>query len=245
MQRGQAPSESETPDAISATASETATSAISDAGLAALLQDIEAGLLPQLRLRSASPFDPVLVERLPQPWRALGTGNYAAVFLHPDCPELVVKIYAPGRPGVTQETEVYRRIGRHPAFSQCLHASDRYLVLRRLRGTTLYDCFRLGIPIPRQVIEDVDRALAYARSQGLHPHDVHGRNVMMHQARGLVVDISDFLNASPCSSWRDLRWAYFILYRPIIAPLRLRFPPLLLNLLRRSYRRYRRLRPAH
>lgn len=216
----------------------------SDRPLVELLQRIETELVPQLRLRSLAPHDPVVVERLPAPWQRLGAGNYAAVFLHPHFPEQVVKIYAPGRPGLEQEAEVYRRIGRHPSFSECHHVGHRYLVLRRLRGMTLYDCFRMGIRIPVQVMEDVDRALAYAKQRGLHGHDVHGRNVMMHEGRGLVVDISDFLNSSPCAAWRDLKWAYYHLYRPIIMPLRLRFPARLLNLLRRSYSRYRRLRPA-
>lgn len=73
---------------------------------------------------------------LPRPWRILGRGNYAVVLHHPHHPALVVKVYGPGRPGLEQEPEVYRRIGPHRDFSQCLH------------GTTLYDCLRQGIPIP-------------------------------------------------------------------------------------------------
>lgn len=72
--------------------------------------------------------------------------------------------------------------------------------------------------------------------------DVHGHNVMLHQGRGLVVDISDFLNPEPCRAWRDLRWAYRRIYRPLIAPLRLRVPGTLLDGVRRNYRLFRRLR---
>ena len=87
----------------------------------------------------------------------------------------MIKVYAPGRPGLTEEVEVYRRLGIHPAFSQCLYAGENFLVLKRLYGTTLYDCLHKGIPIPEQVIQDIDDALHYARSRGLFPHDVHGR----------------------------------------------------------------------
>ena len=80
-----------------------------------LVEKINQDLRPQARLRSVKPHDPVEVQHLPQPWQLLGTGNYAAVFAHPDYPELVVKIYAPGRPGFEAEVEVYRRIGSHPA----------------------------------------------------------------------------------------------------------------------------------
>jgi hypothetical protein len=114
-------------------------------------------------------------------------------------------------------------------------------VLRRLHGTTLDDCLRLGIPIPPQAIEDIDAAIAYAVSRGLHSHDGDGRNVMLHRGRGLIVDISDFLNPEPCRAWQDLRWAYHILYRPLIAPLKRRAPGPVLDGVRRTYRLYRQL----
>jgi hypothetical protein len=205
-------------------------------GLPELLEHIHNQLLPELRILCPVPHDPVQVQSLPRPWRQLGCGNYAAVLHHPQHPGLVVKVYGPGRPGLDQEAEVYRRIGSHPAFSQCFHVGDGFLVLRRLHGTTLYDCLRQGIPIPPQVMADVDAALAYAVARGLHGHDVHGRNVMLHQGRGLVVDISDFLNPEPCRAWPDLRWAYRTIYRPLIAPLGLRVPGGLLDGVRRGYR---------
>jgi hypothetical protein len=52
------------------------------------------------------------------------------VLHHPQHPDLVVKVYGPGRPGLDQEAEVYRQIGFHPAFSQCFSVGDGYLVLR-------------------------------------------------------------------------------------------------------------------
>jgi len=157
-------------------------------------------------------------------------------------PNLVVKVYAPGREqGIALEAEVYRRIGRHPAFSICFHVGSTYLVLRRLQGMTLYDCVRHGIRIPWQAIVDIDEALAYAVRRGLYPHDVHGRNVMLHQGRGFIVDLSDFLDPQPCQAWKDLRLAYRCLYQPLIAPLGLRLPGPLLDAIRRGYRLYRRL----
>lgn len=206
-----------------------------------LLQRIEEHLLPGLRLHSANPHDPVRVLTLPQPWQTVGCGNYAAVLHHPRHPALVVKIYAPGRPGLEEEAEVYRRIGRHPAFSQCFHACDRYLVLRRLQGITLYDCLRHGIRIPPQAIVDIDAAIMYAEARGLHGHDVHGRNVVLHDGRGRIVDISDFLNPAPCNAWRDLRWAYHRIYGPLIRPLGLPVPGPLLSGVRKGYRLFRRL----
>lgn len=156
-----------------------------------LVNKIDRELRPQVSLQSIRPYDPIEVQHIPAPWQLLGTGNYAAVFAHPTYPDLVVKIYAPNRPGFEDEVEVYRRIGSHPAFSQCFYARDDFLILKRLQGVTLYNCLHRGLRIPKQVILDIDRALDYARSRGLRPHDVHGKNVMMREGHGVVVDISD------------------------------------------------------
>jgi len=209
-----------------------------------LAERIERDLLPALRVESIDPNDPVVAHHVPAPWQLLGGGNYAVVLAHPHYPELVVKVYAPGRPGFDAEVEVYRRLGHHPAYSQCLHAADGYLVLRRLHGVTLYDSVHRGLPIPEAVIRDIDDALAYARGRGLHPHDVHGRNVMMQDGRGLVVDVSDFLEREDCSKWRDLKAAYYRIYRPLFMPLRLRVPYAVLDVVRAGYRLFRRVAPV-
>ncbi|MBD2249885.1 serine/threonine protein kinase [Nostoc parmelioides] len=193
-------------------------------------------LLPSLQIESVNPRNLIQVNYVPQPWLLLGKGNYAAVVYHPNYPEFVVKIYAPKRPGYEEEVEVYHRLGSHPAFSECLYAQDGFLVLKRLYGTTLYDCMHLGLPIPKQVIRDIDDALEYAQSRGLYPHDVHGRNVIMHEGRGLVVDISDFLHQEPCSKWKNLKKAYYWLYLPVLRPLRLRVPYSALDWIRKCYR---------
>lgn len=207
----------------------------------ALAQCVRKELLPQLHLESLNPHDPVVVHRVPVPWQCLGAGNYAAVFLHPDYPEQVVKIYAPGRPGIEAEVEVYRRLADHPAFSQCYVSEAPFLLLKRLHGVTLYDCLHRGIAIPPQVIRDIDAALDYVRSRGMFPHDVHGRNVMQCEGRGLVVDVSDFLNSQPCRAWQDVKRAYWWIYRPFFLPLGLPIPYVLLDWVRAGYRLFRRL----
>ncbi|WP_169265632.1 MULTISPECIES: serine/threonine protein kinase [Brasilonema] len=201
-----------------------------------LIESVHQDLLPRFQIESVDPHDPVKVRHVPKPWQLLGAGNYAAVVYHPDYPEFVIKIYAPGRPGFSEEVEVYRRLGSHPAFSECLYANDGFLILKRLHGVTLYDCMQRGLRIPKQVIHDIDQALDYARKRGLHPHDVHGRNVMMYKGRGLVVDISDFLHEEACSKWDDLKKGYYWLYRPFLSPLGIRIPYFVLDVVRRSYR---------
>lgn len=215
----------------------------SDASVKPLTGLVYRELLRTLRIESASPHDPVVVRQVPAGWQLLGRGNYAAVVVHPEHPEWVVKVYAPGRPGFEAEREVYRRLGEHPAYSRCAYAADGFLVLRRLHGVTLYDAVHRGLPIPPRVIEDIDDALEYARRRDLHPHDVHGRNVMMHEGRGLVVDVSDFLKGEDCTKWEDLKTAYWRVYRPFFMRLRLRVPYFLLDVVRFVYRLFRRVFP--
>ena len=206
-----------------------------------LIQKVNEQLRPQLQIESVNPHDPVVIHRFPDPWQKVGAGNYAAVFSHPDYAEVVVKIYAPDRAGFEEEKEVYQRLGNHPAYSQCFYAEENCLILKRLKGVTLYDSVNQGLKIPKKVIEDIDAALDYARERGLFPHDVHGKNVMMWEGKGYVVDVSDFLKLEHCSAWDNLKTAYYWLYRPILSPLNLRIPYFLLDGVRSSYRMSRSL----
>ena len=201
--------------------------------------EIIKNLVNLVKIQSIKSYNPVQVSDIPQPWELLGTGNYAAVFNHPNYKDIVIKIYASGLEGWTEEVEVYHRLGHHPAFSQCFYAEDNWLILKRLHGITLYDCLNLGIKIPQQVIEDIDAALNYAKSKGLTPHDVHGRNVMMWENQGLVVDVSDFLKSSPCWAWKDLKKAYYLVYLPLFSWHRLSIPYWVLDGVRSFYRLYR------
>lgn len=132
------------------------THSIDQASIQPLVTIIHQELLPQLVVESVHPHNPAVVHHLPPPWELIGTGNYAAVVCHPDFPDVVVKIYAPGRPGFDEELEVYNRIGSHPAYSQCFYAYNGLLVLKRLFGVTLYDCLNRGLRIPVRVIKDID-----------------------------------------------------------------------------------------
>lgn len=203
------------------------------------IQLVRDGLLPELAIRSVDQHEPVQVLAVPKPWQLVGAGNYAAVLMHPSDPDKVVKVYAPGRTGLRDELEVYRRLGRHPAYSECYGAGDTFLVLKRLKGVTIYECLRRGIRIPEDVIRDIDEALAYARQRGLTPHDVHGKNVMMIEGRGVVVDVSDFLKDEYCTMWDDFKKMYAVLYKPLLLNATVPIPDRLLNWLRKGYRIFR------
>ncbi|WP_051279011.1 hypothetical protein [Chitinilyticum aquatile] len=202
---------------------------------------VESALLPHWQLQSTDEHEPVEVAALPAPWQLLGCGNYAAVVCHPDHPGLVVKRYAPGRPGLAEEAGVYARLGDHPAYSAALHVGADYLILRRIYGKTLWQCCLDGTPITRQCIADIDAAMAWAAERQLNPHDVHAKNVMQHEGRGYIVDISDFYKTGPCQRWSDFRKVYDYLYAPLLLDDPVPLPLWLMNGLRRCYRKLRKI----
>lgn len=208
--------------------------------LDSFIELMESTLLSELVLDSIDPTNPIRVMKSPLDWKLLGAGNYAGVFTHCDHSNIAVKVYAPNREGWESECEVYRRIGNHPAFSTCYHAGQYnghyYLILKRLIGKTLYQCIIDGAAIPTEAVEDIDQALDYARSQGLFPHDVHGKNVMVKDGRGVVLDISDFLKEEPCTMWEDLKKAYNRIYMPFLSRRPVPVPEWVLNGVRKGYR---------
>ncbi|ABS35848.1 serine/threonine protein kinase [Clostridium botulinum] len=201
---------------------------------------IDNDFIPNLKMKSINPSDPIKVEFVPKPWILLGCGNYAGVFTHPDFDNLAIKIYASGRDGLREEIEVYKTIGEHPAYSKLLYSKNNYLILKRLKGITFYNSLIKGIKIPKHIIKDIDNALEYARERGLNPHDVHAKNVMIVNNRGVVVDISDFKHKEYCCLWHDFKKAYYKLYIPFVYKLDIPIPNFVLDTIRRMYKRYKR-----
>jgi len=203
------------------------------------VQKIEQELLPSLILISNSPFDPVQVVSLPSPWKVIGCGNYAAVFGHPSFDHVVVKVYAVDIEGIKEEKKVYEQLGEHPSYSHLYASGDTYLVLKKIKGITLYDAIHRGIYIPERIIKDIEEGLSYAEKKGLRPHDVHGKNIMMDKEKGYIVDVSDFYKTDTCRKWKDLRKAYYKIYLPLFSKITLPVPYFMLNWIRKGYRLYR------
>ncbi|QCJ42114.1 serine/threonine protein kinase [Bacillus sp. S3] len=203
---------------------------------------IEKELLPQIRLTIDSPFDPIIVNNRSKSWRTIGSGNYAGVFSHDSRPERVVKVYGRSPEDLKKEIEVYKRLGNHEAFSTLYGYGETYLVLKKLEGITLFDAVVRGVPIPESVIDDIDRGLEFARSVGLNPFDVHGKNVVMHDGRGYIVDVSDFYKEGHCRKWDDLKKAYYKIYRPYLYKYHPKIPFFIVDGVRKGYRIYRKLK---
>lgn len=203
---------------------------------------IENELLKKVILENKKVHDPIVVKNIPSGWKCVGVGNYAAVFTHYTEPDLVVKINAVEVENLEKEADIYRRIGKHPAYSYLVHQGSNYLVLKRLEGITLYNAFAKGIRIPESVIDDINKALDYARSCGLNPYDIHGKNVMMKDGRGYVVDVSDFYKEGKDEKWEDFVKAYYKLYKKTLYKFPMKIPLKVLDFIRHAYRFYKKMR---
>jgi hypothetical protein len=199
-------------------------------------------LLPNIQLSTEDPFDPIVVKNFSDTWKTIGSGNYAGVFLHQSNPKWVVKVYGRKPEDLKKEVDVYKRLGDHESFSSLIDYGDNYLILKRIDGINLFDAVVKGIRIPESVILDVDEGIAYARSRGLNPFDVHGKNVVMSNGRGYIVDVSDFYKQGKCRKWDDLKKAYYRIYLPFIYKYHPPIPFFIVNSVRKGYRLYRKIK---
>lgn len=203
---------------------------------------VKQDLLPQIELTTISPYNPILVHNRSNSWKTIGNGNYAGVFAHPSNPEWVVKVYGRSLVELKKEIDVYKRLGSHETYSTLYAYGENFLVLKKLEGITLFEAVVKGIPIPNTVIDDINEGLEYARSMGLNPFDVHGKNVVMLKGRGYIVDVSDFYKEGYCRKWDDLKKAYDKIYRPFLYKYHPPIPFLIVDGVRKGYRIYRKFK---
>lgn len=141
--------------------------------------------------------------------KCVGIGTDAAVFQSIEVPAYAFKMYANDKiEKIHIEKKVYERLGDSPYFSSCFGDKDNYLVLSFEEGTTLYDCLLEGIPIPKQVIEDVDHAREYARQKGLNPRDIHLKNILLQNGRAKIIDVSEYVQPGNDLRWEHLKKGY-------------------------------------
>ncbi|WLV25920.1 serine/threonine protein kinase [Aciduricibacillus chroicocephali] len=172
--------------------------------------------LPPIYISSNPNNRAVSIHGFPSHLRCIGIGTDAAVFQSIDHPSLVYKVYANDKTEKVEiEAKVYELLGESTYFSRCFGYEDNYLILKFEEGITLYDCLLKGIPIPKQVIEDVDRAREYARQKGLNPRDIHLKNILLQNGRAKLIDVSEYIQPGNDLRWEHLKKGYDIYY-PLI-----------------------------
>ena len=177
--------------------------------------------------------EPVSVHGSSEHLICVGIGTDAAVFQLINDPKYAFKIYADDKIQKVQiEKDVYEILGESPYFSTCYGSEDNYLVLSFEEGITLYDCLIQGVPIPDQVIEDVDQAREYVRQKGLNPRDIHLKNILLQNGRAKIIDVSEYVKSGNDMRWEHLKEGYDHYY-PFIKGKRV--PLLLMETIRKKY----------
>lgn len=158
----------------------------------------------------------VMIGKIPPVFQVVGVGTDAVVVSHPMLPGKVIKVFAPEKVHKKRrEWKVYQQLGEHPNFTRCYGHGKNYLILDYEEGPTLYQCLEEGIPIPKQVIKEVDEARHYARKQGLNPRDIHLNNILLQNGHAKLLDVSEYLLPGNDRRWELLRWGYIYFY-PLI-----------------------------
>jgi len=153
--------------------------------------------------------EPVSIHGSSDHLRCIGIGTDAAVFQCIDVPAYAFKMYADDKIEKIQiEKKVYELLGDSPYFSTCFGSKDNYLVLRFEEGINLYDCLLQGVPIPKQIIKDIDDAREYVRQKGLNPRDIHLKNVLLQNGRAKIIDVSEYVQPGNDFRWEHLKKGY-------------------------------------
>ncbi|MFS0870749.1 serine/threonine protein kinase [Paenibacillus xylanilyticus] len=146
----------------------------------------------------------------------IGTGTDAAVFTYDGLPQYAFKVYSDhALEKLENEKRVYELLRGLPYFPTCYGSGRNILVISYEPGDTLLECLEKGIPVPEQVMIDVDEARAAVRSRGLNPRDMHLKNVLLQNGRAKVLDVSEYIKEGNDNRWEHLVWAYHNIYPKI------------------------------
>ncbi|MBW7476483.1 serine/threonine protein kinase [Paenibacillus oenotherae] len=153
--------------------------------------------------------DPVTISGQTEGLHCIGIGTDAAVFSYEPEPGYAFKVYSPHAVEKLQaERSVYERLAGSPYHPQYYGYGSNYLVISFERGITLHDCLVHGVPVPEQVIKDVEDAKKLVIARGLNPRDIHLKNVLMQDGRAKVIDVSEYIKEGNDHRWDHLVWAY-------------------------------------
>lgn len=173
-------------------------------------------IIRQVAVYSTGDNDLVTIKTVIPDVRCIGIGTDAAVFTLDSLPGYTFKVYSDmAIEKKDVEASVYERLQGSDFFPRYYGKGDQYIVISYESGVTLLDCLLQGIPVPEQVILDVEEAREFVRSRGLNPRDIHLKNVLMQNGRAKVLDVSEYVKEGDDKRWEHLVWAYHTFYSGI------------------------------
>nr|WP_201768897.1 serine/threonine protein kinase [Halalkalibacter akibai] len=175
--------------------------------------DQAAEMIDKIEVVASKNNELVKVKDVPECYQCVGVGTDAAVFRSTKAPEFAFKVFSHIKlEKMEMEKRVYDVLGDTSFFPRYYGSGENYLVLSYEDGLTLYDCLIKGIEIPKRAIEDVEEARAYAKSKGLNPRDIHLRNILLHNGRAKLLDVSEYMKQGNDTRWECLKAGYMEYY---------------------------------
>lgn len=170
-------------------------------------------ILKHVTVYSTEDNDPVTIEVNTKGVHCIGIGTDAAVFTLDILPGYAFKLYSDMALDKKEvEAGVYERLKGSEYFSQYYGKGDQYIVISYESGITLLDCLLEGVPVPEQVILEVEEAREFVRSCGMNPRDIHLKNVLLQDGHAKVLDVSEYVKDGDDKRWDHLVWAYNTFY---------------------------------
>ncbi len=171
--------------------------------------DIAEKELCKVKVTSNGENELVTVKGNSDKFECIGVGTDAAVFRFVHTPNYAFKVYSNDKLGkIELETEVYLKLGKSEYFPEYYGRGINFLVISYEEGITLYDCLLKGIHIPKQVVEDVDSARNFVITRGLNPRDIHLKNILLHEGRAKLLDVSEYMKQGNDNRWEYLKEGY-------------------------------------
>ncbi|KHF38896.1 serine/threonine protein kinase [Halalkalibacter okhensis] len=172
--------------------------------------------IKQIQVISSNANDLVSVNGHSKNLEFIGVGTDAAVFRLLDEPELAIKVFSEDKlVKMESEIQVYKTLGQTEFFPHFYGQGPNFLLLSFEQGLTLYDCLLKGVHIPLKAIEDVERARNYAAERGLNASDIHLKNILLHEGRAKVIDVSEYMKEDSDKRWDYLKRGYLDYYHLI------------------------------
>lgn len=171
--------------------------------------DIAQNVLSKVKVTSNGENELVTVKGNSDKFKCIGMGTDAAVFRHVYMPHYAFKVFSNDKlEKIEIENKVYSKLCNSKYFPVYYGRGVNFLVISYEEGITLYDCLLKGIHIPKQLIQDVDNARNYVLNRGLNPRDIHLRNILLHEGRAKLLDVSEYMKPGNDNRWEYLKEGY-------------------------------------
>lgn len=146
--------------------------------------------------------------------KLVGKGRSAFVFKI-KASNIAIKVFFPAFTFIAkEEASIYQTLKGIPYYPTLYDSGRNYIVIDFIKGLTLFECITNGKIITSAHIKEIDHAISLAKNLGLNPSDIHLRNIFITNNNEIkLIDVARFRQEKECRQWKNLKKAYYQLYR--------------------------------